>query len=132
VTQNYPSLETAATTPTRSVCRFGFVQVPLSSSTALEIAATVASPGFITLIVRSLGPARDLYVEEPSVNAPRDSANISAPREWISWRLNREQDWPSLASLVLRIQYVSETQDGSVLTAHTAGAGSNVLRSFGL
>jgi hypothetical protein len=29
VTQNYPSLEIAATTPTRSVCRFGFVQVPL-------------------------------------------------------------------------------------------------------
>ena len=29
MTQNYPSLETAATTPTRSVCRFGFVQVPL-------------------------------------------------------------------------------------------------------
>jgi len=29
VTQNYPSLETAATTPMRSVCRFGFVQVPL-------------------------------------------------------------------------------------------------------
>ena len=29
MTQNYPSLETAATTPTRSVCRFGFVQVGL-------------------------------------------------------------------------------------------------------
>ena len=32
MTQNYPSLETAAITPTRSVCRFGFVQVPFASS----------------------------------------------------------------------------------------------------
>ena len=32
MTQNYPSLETAAITPTRSVCRFGFVQVSLTES----------------------------------------------------------------------------------------------------
>jgi len=35
VTQNYPSLETAATAPTRSVCRFGFVRVPLPSLIAV-------------------------------------------------------------------------------------------------
>jgi hypothetical protein len=36
VTQNYPSLEIAATTPTRSVCRFGFVQVGMRSFSGLR------------------------------------------------------------------------------------------------
>jgi hypothetical protein len=86
--------------------------VALSSSAPLEVSARIAAPAFLTL---ALSPT--LYREEASVNAPKERANIAAPGEWIHWRLNREQGWPSSVEVTLRIQYSTGPLDGTVLTA---------------
>jgi hypothetical protein len=95
--------------------------VSLSSSAPLEIGARILSPAFLTLILRSSLPSRDLYLEEASVNMPRERANIAGSGDWIHWRLVRQQDWPSFATLILRLQYSSDRLDGTVLSAITGG-----------
>jgi hypothetical protein len=104
--------------------------VSLSSSAPLEISTRVLAPALLTLTLRGARPSRDLYQEEASVSMPRERANIAAPGEWVHWRLVREQDWPSSATVILRIQYATRTLNGSVLTVRRGGRGEQRVRKL--
>lgn len=104
--------------------------VALSSAAPLQIRARISSPAFLVLSLRAAAPVRDLYLEEASVNAPKEAANIAAPGEWIRWSLRRERDWPSSADVILRLHYSSRSLDGSVLTTKTGGAKEQRISEF--
>jgi hypothetical protein len=97
----------------------------------IQVRARIAKPALVIMSVRNPVSMRELYVEEGSINSPRDASNVGAPGEWISRTLTREQNWPSSLWLNLRIQYAGDVPRDSVLIAQARDeqSTSKLLRS---
>ena len=83
----------------------------------LEVRARITKPALVIMSLRDPVSMRELYVEEGSINSPRDASNVGAPGEWISRTLTWQQNWPSSLWLNLRIQYAPGVPRDSVLIA---------------
>jgi hypothetical protein len=107
-------------------------RVLLPKDKPVEIRARITQPALAIISLRDPISKRELYVDEASVNSPRDASNAAAPGEWISRTLLPEQNWPSSASLNVRIQYAAGVPENSVLVARGPGverSTSKLLRS---
>jgi hypothetical protein len=103
-------------------------RVPMGTNEHVEIRARIARPALVIISLRDPVSKRDLYVDEASVNSPQDASNAAAPGEWISRSLVREQDWPSSASINVKIQYAAGVPDGSVLMARERGGAQSTSK----
>ena len=94
-------------------------RVPLEKNEAVEIRARIAKPALAIIGLRDPVSKRDLYVDEASINSPRDASNAAAPGEWLSRTLSTQQGWPPSVSVNLRIQYAAGVPEDSILIART-------------
>jgi mono/diheme cytochrome c family protein len=87
--------------------------VLLGKNGPVEIRVRIAKSALASITLRDPVSKRDLYVDEASVNSPRDASNAAAPGEWIARTLLPQQNWPSSGSLNVRIQYSAGAPDQS-------------------
>jgi mono/diheme cytochrome c family protein len=102
--------------------------VPASSGKPFQVRSRIAVPALLILSVRDPKSGRELFVDEGSVNSPKEAGNLAGPGEWFSRTLIGEQGWPSSVSVEVRIQYAPSTPNGSVLDAEGQNT-SKLLRS---
>lgn len=107
-------------------------RVLISKDEPVQIRARITRPALVIISLGDPVSKRDLYVDEASINLPRDASNAAAPGEWLSRTLTSQQDWPPSVSVNVRIQYAAGVPEDSTLIARTRGepqSTSNLLRS---
>lgn len=102
--------------------------IPIAAGKPIEISCRISAPAFLRLSLNEAGTRRALHVEEASVNSPKELANIAAPDDPIHWTIVREQDWPSLIDVTLRVRYVDGPMNRSFVSTRT-GYGRRTTKS---
>jgi hypothetical protein len=107
-------------------------KIQATSGESIQIRSRITVSALIILSVRDPQSGRELFVDEGSIESPKEAANLAEPGQWISRTLVKEAVWPPFITLNLRIQYATVTPNDSVLIAATHAASqstSKLLRS---